>query len=320
MSTWGQLRFILQTGAPDVSLDLLDSYLNTRYTSVLEATDWTGLKAHATVQTVAAYQSIAGADTVTFTVGSNAVAGVGTAWTNAITGQNVYRPGDTAIYVATYVGAAALTLDRPYEGLGSDPAATVYAASPYVFMQNVYALPADCNAIVTVLSPYTNRPMDGMTKAELDATSGPRTFVGLPMTYAEYDDSAEPAPPAATPGVLHQIEFYPPPLWSRGFALQYVRNPYPFDGTNTSRSPLPFVTDKVLLEGARADIATGSEAIRYEASFSRELDRMLLVEHAQRRVKAPVQMANRFVRHRMARVCRGYSGAPGMPNPPTSSP
>jgi len=311
---------ILQTGFPEASLDLLDSHLNCRYTSVLEATDWTGLKAHATIQTVAAYQSIAGGDTVTLTVGSNVVAGAGTAWTDAITGQNIYRPGDTTTYVATYVSAVALTLDRPYEGLGVYPPGAVYAGTPYVFMTNVYDLPADLDAIVTLLNPISNLPMTGMTKDELDRSAGPRTLVANPRVYAETDDSAEPAPPGNAPPVLRQLELYPPPVWARGYPLEYLRNPYPFDGSNTSRSPLPFVTDKVLLEGVRSDLSTGAETLRYEASFGRELARMLLVEHAQRRVKAPVRMADRFTRHRLGRVLRGYARPGGMPSPPTSEP
>lgn len=318
MSTWGQLRFILQTGAPGVSLDLLDSWLNTRYTSVLAATDWIGLKGHGMVQTVAAYQSVAGVDTVTFTVASNAVAGVGTTWTSAITGQNIYRPGDTATYVATYVSPTSLTLDRPYQGLGMEADATVYAGSPYVFMQNVYGLPADCKAIVTLLNPVTGRPMLGMTKAELDMATGARTLVADPTTWAEYGDSSElsPPPPGLEPTVVHQIEFYPPPLRARGFALEYLRDAFLFDGTNTSRFPLPFVTDKVLLEGVRADVATAAgslaQAMRYEASFDAELAAMLFVEHTQRRVKAPVLMADRFTRHRLSRVTRGYRNGWGI--------
>jgi len=187
MSTWGQLRFLLQTGAPDVSLDLLDGWLNTRYTTVLSATDWIGLKAHSTIQTTAAYQSVAGVDTVTFTVGSNAVTGVATGWTVAITGRRFYRPGDTALYTATYVSAVSLTLDRVYQGLGSEADGTVYAASPYVFMTNVYDLPADCRGIVTVLDAITGRPMPDFTKDQLDMATGARTLVGDPKAYAEYD-------------------------------------------------------------------------------------------------------------------------------------
>ena len=322
MSTWGQLRLILSTSWPAVSLDLIDSYLNTRYTSVLAATDWIGLKAHATVTTTAAYQSVAGADTVKLTVGSALVAGVATTWTSTITGMSFYRPGDKALYVATWQSATSLALDRPYEGLGTEAPGTVYAASPYVFMRNIYTLPSDCRAIVTVLNPVTNLPMDPMTKAGLDASAGSRTFVGNPVAYAEFDDTPEPPPPANSPAVLHRIEFYPPPQYARGFSLQYLRDPYNFDGTNTSRSPLPFISDKVLLEGARADLATDAgkmpQAMKYEASFQQELGRLLLVEHTQRRVNAPVQMAARFVRHRLARSARGQSstwrgGIPGGP-------
>ena len=316
MSTWGQLRLILQTGAPGVSLDLIDTYLNTRYTSVLSATDWSGLKGHSTIQTTAAYQSTA--DTVTATMGSNVVTGAGTAWTAAITGQRFYIPGDTVIYTATYGTATSLTLDRPYEGReGTDPAGTVYAASPYVFMQNLYPLPADCRSLVTVLDPITGLPMQPFTKDGLDFSVGTRALVGYPKAYAPYDDSPEASPP-----VLHQIELYPPPVNARGFPLEYLRIANAFDGETTSVSPLPWVTSLVLLSGARADIALHLEnftkAEGYEAQFEKELARMLLVEHTGR-VKASVKIASRFSRHRLARATRGYERGWG-PNPPTSQP
>lgn len=304
--TWGQLRLQLQTSAPEVSLDLLDEWLNTRYTAVLEATDWIGRKAHSTIQTLAAHQSTT--DTVTLTVGSAAVTGVGTAWTNAITGQRFYRPGDTVIYTATYVSGTSLTLDRPYEGNGSDPAATVYAASSYVFMQNVYTLPADLDSVTTVLDPISEEPLQAFTKDGLDQSAGPRTLVGYPQSWAEYDDTAEASPP-----VLHQIELYPPPLQARGFPLEYLRNANAFDGTNTTLSPLPFVSSAVLLYGARADIQLHLEnftkAKGYEAQYEGELARLLRVEHQQRRTKTALKMASRFTRHRLQRTARGMQSA-----------
>jgi len=315
--TWGQLRLQLQTSAPAISLDLLDEWLNTRYTAVLEATDWIGLKAHAMVQTLAAYQS--GADSITATVGSNAVTGLGTAWTNAITGLKFYIPGETVIYTATWVSGTSLTLDRPFEGInGTDPAGTVYAAQAYVFMQNVYPLPADCRSIVTVLDPFTDLPMQPFTKDGMDASAGNRATIGYPKAWAEYDDSPEVSPP-----VLHQIELYPPPVDARGFPLEYLRAAFSFDGTNTASSPLPFVSGAVLLHGVRADIALHMElytkATGYEAQYERELQRLLLVEHAQRRTKTAMKMAARFTRHRLARALRGYQRGFG-PNPPTDQP
>lgn len=314
--TWGQLRLQLQIGA-GISHDLLDEFLNARYEQVLTATEWSGLKYHGTIQTQAAYQSTT--DTVTLTVGSTAVAGVGTAWTSAITGQRIYRPGDTAYYTATYVGATSLTLDRAFEGNGIDAAGTVYSASAYVFMQHIYALPSDARSPVTILDPVTGSPMGELSKVELDASAGPRTLVGDPKVFAPYDDSAETTLP-----VVHQVEFYPPPLRARGFPISYVHAAVGFNGSNTTAGPLPWVTMSVLLHGCRADIqvhlaaqsaAAGESgaasahmmvAKGHEGKFQEELARMLKVEYCERRKKTPMKMADRFTRHRGERAIRGY--------------
>lgn len=300
--TWAQLQFQLRQTSPEASLDLLEECLISRYEQVLEATDWTGLKYHATIQTQAAYQSVA--DTVTLTVGATGVAGVGTAWTGAVTGQKFYRPGDTAIYTATFVSATALTLDRPYEGNGSAAAGTVYAGAAYVLMQNVYALPADVRSVATLLDPVTGLPLARLSKDELDASAGTRTLVQDPTCFAVYSDSDE-----ATPPVLHQIEFYPPPLAARGYALEYVHAAYAFADGDLSGSPLPFISGTVLLYGCRADLAAHGAnwngARLYEAKFQEELARLLRVEHGERRKKPVLRMADRFTRHRMARASRG---------------
>lgn len=306
--TWGQLRLQLQTSAPGIPLDLLDEWLNTRYEQVLEATDWQGLKYHTTVQTTAAYQS--SADSVTFVVGSNTVTGSGTSWTSAITGQKIYRPGDAVTYIATYVSATSLTLDRNYEGNGVDASGTVYSGSSYVLMQNVYQLPSDVRSIASVIDPVTGFPLNPMSKDQLDQSAGPRTLVNDPTAYAPIEDSNESSLP-----VVKQIEFFPPPLYARGMTVEYVHTANAFDGGNTAGSPLPFVSNTVLLAGVRADIAVhlgkAAQALAYESAFARELDRLLLVEHAQRRVKTPIRMADRFTRHRLQRASRGFNNAWG---------
>lgn len=312
MMTWGQLRLLL-TGS-EVSEDQIDGWLNTRYEKILSKTDWKGIEGNAIIQTQAAYQSAA--DSVTFTVGSATVAGSGTAWTSAITGQKIYRPGDTVTYTATYNGAAALTLDRPYEGNGSAAPGTVFAAAPYVFMQNIYRLPADCETVTDIMNPGDGLPMEGMTKAELDAAAGERTHIDNPAIYAIYADTPEISPP-----VLHQVEFYPPPRYARGFPLIYRRTATGFDGVSTNLAPLPFVTSDALLSGVRADIATHlkelGQAMKYESDFDKAIADMLRVEHQQRRAKPKLQMAPRFTRHRWARAQRGFNNnwGPGQGGP-----
>jgi hypothetical protein len=300
--TWGALRLQLQTSAPGVSLDLIDEFLNGRYEQVLATTDWVGLRTHATIQTLAAYESAA--DTVDATVGSATVTGTGTAWTSALAGRRFYIPGDTVFYtIAAVGGVGALTLERPYEGIGTDPAGTVYSARGYVVMQNVYALPTECVSVVAALNPVTGQPLAVFSKDQLDRSVGQRPRLGDPSCYALYDDSPETASP-----VVHQIEFAPAPKYARGISVEYSKGAVGFDGTSTSNSPLPWVTHAVLLYGARADIAMhlGEQAkVRmYEAKFQEELARMLKVDHQQRRAKTALRMADRFTRHSLARVSR----------------
>jgi hypothetical protein len=324
--TWGQLRFQLQTSAPGVSVDLLDEFLNSRYSQVLEANDWTGVKYHYTLMTQAAYQS--GADTVTLTVGNSGVAGVGTNFTAGLVGQRFYRPGDSVIYTVTAVAnTLALTLDRPYEGNGTDAAGTVYTACSYVFMQNVYPLPADVRTVVTCLDPVTGFPLTPFSKDNLDMSAGPRTQVNDPASYAVYDDTDE-----SLGLVVHQIELFPPPLQARGIVVEYLHAATGFDGSQTASSPMPWVTDPVLLYGCRADIAMylagqaaspgqaamyDRQATKYEAKFQELLKKILMEEHARRRQKTPIRMAARFNRHRMARAGRGLNNywGPGLGGP-----
>ena len=314
--TWGQLRFQLQQSSTGLALDLLDEWLNSRYEQVLAATDWTGRKTHVTIETQAAYQSAA--DTVTFTVGSTAVVGSGTLWSDSLDGQQIYRPGDEVIYtVASVADGTDLALDRPYEGNGVDAAGTVYAGSAYVLMQNVYALPADCESVSSILDPVSGFPLAELNKAQMDASAGPRAILGDPGAYALYDDTSQ----AAGDPVLHQVEFYPPPLHARGMIVSYACAAVGFDGISVGSSPLPFVSTAVLLNGVRADIAMHQgrlpAAALYERKFAEELGRLIMVDHMRRRGPVALGMAGRFTRHRLARVQRGLGNywGPGQGGP-----
>lgn len=314
MSTWGGLRMQLALSMPGVPLDSWDEFINGRYEQVLEAADWQGVKYHAALQTIAAYQSTS--DTVTLTVGSASVAGVGTAWTSAATlGMKLYRPGDTVIYtVAAWGSSNSLTLDRPYEGKGTDLAGVVYAGAAYVLMQNVYALPADVRTVVSLIDPVSGLPLQQMSKEGLDAAAGVRTLVQDPQCWALTDDSTEESPPVA-----HQVELYPPPMRARGISVEYLHAADGFDGSNTGAGPMPWVSMSVLLYGCRADghaYLAGQSAEpgphlqlvkMYEAKFQEELARLLRVEFQQRRPKTALRMADRFTRHRLARSTRGLA-------------
>ena len=295
---------LLQQSVPGVSLDLLDSWLNERYRSVLSATDWNGLKAHSVLQTTAAYQSPT-TESVTLSVGSPSVTGVGTLWSDpGVTGRQFYRTGDQTVYtVAALNSPTSLTLDRPYEGNGTDSPGAAYAGAAYAFMTDIYALPDDTRAPVTVINPVTGKPMGEFTKDGMDVSRGTRATVGDPWAFCIYDDSPESSPP-----VNKQIQFYPPPKYARGLDVEYLRDANVFNGENTNSSPLPFVTDAVLLAGTRADAWLHLEKIQkaagYQLAFNTELARMLQVEHTENRRKTSFHMNPAFTRHRLARIDR----------------
>jgi hypothetical protein len=303
--TWGQLRFNILQSSPGISITLVDEWLNSRYEQVLQATDWTGLHAETTLQTVAAIES--DTDTVDLTVGSNAVAGLGTAFTSNMVGRRFYRPGDNPVYtIAACSIPTAITLDRPYEGRANDPPGVVYEQSPYVVMQHVYPLPEDCRAIERLYDATYQYPMEHMTAGELAESGGPVTHLGDPKIYAEVEDTPE----VIGQTTLHQVQLSPAPRYARGHVLEYLRDPFLFNGLNLRQSPLPFVSTAALMYGVRADIALYQGKIQlasaYESKFKTELTALLQVEHSQRRTPATIRMAPRFTRHRMERAVRGY--------------
>lgn len=315
--TWGQIRLQLLSSAPGLSLDLIDEFVVNRYQMVLDATNWIGLSGSGTVSSVAAYQP-ASTVTIATSIGSTTITGTGTAFTAGMVGYKIYIPGLTAVYtIATYASSTSITIDRGFEGNGTDASGTAYTGRQFVVYQDIYALPSGCKALVSVTDPITNLPMPVMSLAAFNSSCGPRNLVGNPGVVGICDDSSESSPP-----VLQRIQFYPPPQYARGFAVEYTREGNQFTGSNTTVSPLPFVSDAAILAGARSDIQkelknyVGAQV--YQRDFEQEVGRLLLVEHAQRRAPSRIKMASRFTRHREWRVPRGgrsgWGAGQGGPN------
>lgn len=291
--TWGQLRLNLQQTRPGISLDLVDEFLNTRYARVLDHTRWLALEGTAYVQTAAPYRSTT--DTVAVTSGSANVTGTGTTWSTALNGQKFQVVSDGPLYTFTYVSATTATLDRPYEG-------TTGTGFGYSIFTNIYPLPGDFKEVLDQESADDGFPLELLSDQQFSDSIGFVDAIGIP-SVARITIS----PTLLDGGTTWQMEFYPIPAAAKGYPLRYYRTAAAFDGSNTSATSLPFVSDGVLLAGCRADIWAddGNEMKTrfYEAKFQDELAVML---RADRRKRPPERLmpSKRLTRHRIARVLR----------------
>jgi hypothetical protein len=295
MSTWGQLRLLLQQSAAEISPDLIDGYLNTRYGDVLDRYPWKGLEVKAVLETTAAYQT----GTVSVTQGSTAVEGTGTVLTAGMTGMKFRVSSDTAIYAFTWVDATHGTLDRNYEG-------STNLTAGFSIFQDEYVLPATTKTVLSVVSPVMGVPLEDWTERQLLGEGfgylGQPNCPGTVTAYAVTCDTNEAAPP-----VNHQIQFFPPPKLAQGYPLRYQKATAGFSGANTSSAPLPFVSDNVLLCGGRADIKRKQKdyagAELEEALYEKAILTMLKADGVRRGNATPV-LAPQWSGYRLKRVMR----------------
>jgi hypothetical protein len=298
VSTFGQLRLTLQQSLPGLSLDLIDEFLNTRYSYILEHMRWQGLEQTAYIETVATYFS--STDTVSVTQGSTAVVGVGTSWTSALTGQKFRVVDDGPFYVFTYVSATSATLDRAYED-------STESGMGYQIFTNTYALPTYCKAVLSIESADDGFRLTELTEMEMGDSVGFRDSAGNPAVYAIDVTQAS--------GTLETVELFPYPCQAKGYPIRYLAMAPGFTGSNTGNSPLPFVSDGSILAGVRADgwaeLGNVEKVAFYESKFAKELAQMVKAEML-RKPKVRLKPDRSTTRHRIARLLRNTY--PRIPN------
>jgi hypothetical protein len=287
--TYGQIRFLLTKALPGVDPDLLDGWIQDRYTRILDRLKWSRLELETAIQTVAPYQT----GTVAVTAGSNAVTLTGGTWTTAMTGRAFRVDGRSEYYEFTRASATTGTLDRNYEG---DTA----AAATYKIVQFVYALPSDCRMLAA-----NPRLLDApavldrlSSRGELNASAPGRPSLGTPRVCAPYMDAASDPP-------VMQIELYPIPDDVYGIAVPYIAEQA--DLSSTSTTLLPWLRPGCLKSGVLADgqkhLKDWNAADRYERDFESQLTEMAQDE-ARRKGPQPMRAADWMVRHRVERALR----------------
>jgi hypothetical protein len=120
--TYGQIRLRLAKANPGVDLELIDGWIQDRYTEMLDALPWKRLEGEIVLQSPPSYQT----GTLAAQQGSANITGSGTAWTAAMDGLTIRIANASEYYMFTYVSATAGTLDRAYE----QPTGAIDTATP----------------------------------------------------------------------------------------------------------------------------------------------------------------------------------------------
>lgn len=284
-TTFGQLRFRLTKALPGIDPELIDGWIQDRYTEILDELPWQRAERVVTIQTVAPFT----VGTVAIANGDTFLSFSGVALTAAMTGRAFRILGDEAYYEFTVTGAATASLDRPYEGPGG-------VGLGYLVFQSVYQLPADLRILGDVRLLSEPHPLGRRSRGDLNAMGANRNVQGDPQFYAPYMDDGS-APPR------NQIEVYPVPLSVATLVIDYTADAAPLTGTSTSL--LPWVRPGVIFEGVTCDglrhLKEFQGAKFAMDRFANLLQQMKRCEYAQT-PPAQMRMAGAFSRHRLQRA------------------
>lgn len=263
--------------AAGIDSDLLDAIINQRYFEYLRSFPWARLRASSTITTVAEYTT----GTIAVSEGGTTLTGTDTVWTSAMTGRRIRIANRNEDYTFTYVSATSATIAGAYEG-DDETEAT------YVISKRHFTLPSDCGNLESITVPETNDELDQINVEELDQIDPARGTYGDPTTYTLYvDDSSTPP--------VSQVELWPTPQTARALPIRYIKQVSRLSAA--SDILLPWVSSEAIIAGVLAELGQPNGEQRW----------MKLLQDAQREEtrRIPpmqIQMAERFVEHRVQRL------------------
>jgi hypothetical protein len=279
--TYGAIRLFLTQLYPGLNPDLIDGWIQQRYTSILDQLSWSRLRVDAILETTAPYSD----GTVAVTAGSVDVTLTGGTWTAPMTGRSFRVSGRSEFYGFTQTGDATGTLDRPYEG---DTA----AVASYSLFQRIYTLPAACRVLDDDAFSGAVGRFRRLSRAQLDDAAPNRPTSGTPQIWASSFDANS----------AMQVELYPIPGAAIGVPYTYTADPAELSGTGTAI--LVWVRPAALIAGVHADILNHLDkpaaADRAEAKYLRELSTMRATE-ARRDGPSQMSLASHYTSHRARR-------------------
>lgn len=193
---------------------------------------WYGLKVRGQISVPNPYST----GQVTVTNGSTTVAGIGTAWTPSLVGQQFRVSFQYPYQTITSVDSTAqtMTIDMPYAG----PSQT----SGYMILEAYFAMEGNIKYIQWAINQLMGWPMICNVPVEtLNAVDVWRSYLGWSTHFAV-------RPP--TPSGQYQIELWPSPFQQQVFPFEAYTQPP--DMQQETDAPVAFIRSDVLVSGAIA--------------------------------------------------------------------
>lgn len=244
---------------------LAQSWINYAFRDLLEKRKWSwSIK-----QSQFIFPNQVTAGTVTVTNNSNAVVGVGTAFTSAMIGYQFRINTLTPIYTIAAVGSATtLTLDQVWG------AATKAAASYQIYI--AYQIPpTDFHAFTTIFDPnFSYQLWSSVGQSVLNSYDAQRSGQGVPYVVADYDYTNVAFGGAALSPAVPRFEVWPQQTSAYVLPFMYESR---FPDLNDANGEVPrFIPGNVLLEGAMAQAARwpGPSAEARNSYFNLQLAQM----------------------------------------------
>jgi len=229
---------------PAAGGQLAEQFVNYAFRDLIEKRKWSWSIAQSQFIFPAAYTT----GTVTVTNNSNAVVGVGTAWTASMIGQQFRTSTLTPIYTITAVGSATtLTLDQVW-------GAATASAQGYKIYVAYQIPPTDFHAFTSIWDPnFSWQLWSTVSQAELNTYDAQRASQGTPYVVADFDYTNLAFGGAAISPSLPRFEVWPHQQAAYVIPFMYEKR---FPDLNDANGELPrFIPGNVLLEGALAQLS-----------------------------------------------------------------
>lgn len=245
---------------PDCPPPLVSQFITNSYRRILDSRLWYGLMTRGQISVPTVYST----GTATFTLGSNLIQGIGTAWTTSMVGMQIRCGFNTGYYNVSAVNPTLqqITVDLPW----GNPT----ASAGYQLLQTWVTLGPNIKLVLEMVNQRQGwRLLCNLPQAALNEWDTWRTTTGWTQILANKEPNAAGWP---------MYELWPAPTFQQTFPfLAYVQ---PQDMVNDGDFPVTFVRSDIIILAAIKDVLLfrGPKARYYDPTTAQQKEKEFTME------------------------------------------